>query len=176
MVQGEIDIIEFVNQGPNNLMSLHTTEDCTIAGVDQTGSLLSNDCAVSSVISYNAASAHCLQEGGGITGCTVSAIAEHNIASVFNANGGGVYAMEWTSQAIQVWIFPRDAIPTSITAGEPDPITFGLPVANFAGSCDIDTHFYNHSLLFNIDFCGQWAGNTFASGSCPQLSPENVRV
>ena len=45
---GEIDIIEMTNSLPNNVMSLHTsaTPDCTIAGSNMTGTLLTNDCAV----------------------------------------------------------------------------------------------------------------------------------
>jgi len=43
---GEIDIIEFVNNANNDLISAHTTASCTIAGVNQTGSLQTNDCAV----------------------------------------------------------------------------------------------------------------------------------
>ena len=82
--------------------------------------------------------------------------------------------MEWTSTAIRVWIFPRTAIPDSIASGSPDVNAFGVPTANFQGSCDIDTHFYNHSLVFNIDFCGQWAGPTFETAGCPMLNPDNV--
>jgi len=47
---GEIDIIETTNDLPNNLMALHTsqTPDCTVAGADQSGTLLTANCAVSS--------------------------------------------------------------------------------------------------------------------------------
>ena len=62
--------------------------------------------------------------------------------------------MEWTSTAIRIWSFPRTAIPGSITSGLPNVSTFGEPMANFQGSCDIDNYFYNHSLIFNTDFCG----------------------
>ena len=44
---GEIDIIEGVNSGNTNLISGHTTDNCTIAGSGETGTLLTNDCAVS---------------------------------------------------------------------------------------------------------------------------------
>lgn len=69
--------------------------------------------------------------------------------------------MEWTSTAIQIWFFPRNAIPDSIASGAPDTSTFGTPAANFQGNCDIDTYFYNHSLIINTDFCGQYAGNVW---------------
>ena len=82
--------------------------------------------------------------------------------------------MEWTSTAIRVWSFPRRAIPDSILAGKPDVNDFGLPTANFEGDCDIDAHFFNHSLIFDIDFCGQWAGPTFHDAGCPALVADNV--
>jgi hypothetical protein len=43
---GEIDIIEYTNTVPNNLMALHTTAGCTVAGADQTGTLVTSDCGV----------------------------------------------------------------------------------------------------------------------------------
>ena len=86
--------------------------------------------------------------------------------------------MEWTSTAIKIWFFPRDRIPASIieAGGDigPDPSTFGVPVANFQGSCDIDAHFYNHSLVFDTTFCGSYAGNLWAGAGCPLLDPTNV--
>lgn len=81
--------------------------------------------------------------------------------------------MEWTSTAIQIWFFPRNAIPESISSGSPDVNTFGIPAANFEGNCDIDAHFYNHSMIFNIDFCGSYAGNVWENNGCPMLDPEN---
>ena len=116
----------------------------------------------------------CLQAAGGITGCTVSATAPDNSGSAFNVNGGGVYAMEWTSTAIRIWFFPRNAIPDSITSGEPDTDSFGRSAANFEGNCDIDAHFFNHSIVFNIDFCGQYAGNVWQANGCPMLEATNV--
>ncbi|KAK3705703.1 hypothetical protein LTR37_013146 [Vermiconidia calcicola] len=154
-ITGEIDIIEFTNNVPNNLMALHTMPGCTIAGTEESGTLLTSDCSA----------------GGGYTGCTVAETAPNNAGIDFNANGGGVYAMEWTSTAIRMWFFPRDAIPDTVTSDTPDVAGFGVPTANFQGSCDIDTHFYNHSIIFDIDFCGQWAGNVFIQNGCPALDP-----
>jgi hypothetical protein len=159
---GEIDIIEMINDSKNNLMALHTSPDCTIAGAGQSGTLLTNDCG----------------KDDGFAGCAVSPTLPNNSGSYFNANGGGVYAMEWTSAAIKIWFFPRQSIPPSILADDGsqllDTSLFGLPTANFAGSCDIDAHFSNHSLIFNIDFCGSYAGPLFNHGTnCPRLNPEN---
>jgi hypothetical protein len=52
--------------------------------------------------------------------------------------------MEWTSELINIYFFPRNAIPADITSGNPDPSGWGLPTANFEsqyGNCDIDANF-----------------------------------
>ncbi len=80
-----------------------------------------------------------------------------------------VYATEWTSSWIRMWFFPRDFVPISIANGMPDPRAFGAPIANFQGptTCDIDSKFVQHKIIFNIDFCGQWAGNGYGTSGCP---------
>ena len=78
--------------------------------------------------------------------------------------------MEWTSSAIQIWHFRRDKTPASITNGNPDPSTFGTPTAVLAGSCAIDSHFFNHAIVFDTTFCGSWAGNTFQNQGCPMTA------
>jgi hypothetical protein len=86
--------------------------------------------------------------------------------------------MEWTSAGIQIWFFPRNAIPLSISAASsaagPDPSTFGVPMASFQGSCDFDTHFIDHRLVFDTDFCGTYAGGTWQEQGCPMLDAINV--
>ncbi|CAD0025199.1 unnamed protein product [Aureobasidium pullulans] len=94
------------------------------------------------------------------------------MAMASNANGGGVYAMQWTSEFMKVWFFPRNGIPASITSGSPSPaLDFGTPVGNFdGGSCDIDSHFINHRMIFDTTFCGDWAGSVYDQTSCPMAS------
>lgn len=52
----------------------------------------------------------------------------------FNNNGGGVYAMLWTEAHIEVFFFPRNAIPADIGAKSPKPDSgaWGQPVARCA--------------------------------------------
>ncbi|OCL09182.1 glycoside hydrolase family 16 protein [Glonium stellatum] len=151
---GEIDIIEGVNMNTNDLMVLHTADNCSIAGSGQSGTLNSDVCDVS----YST------------SGCSVTPSGSATYGTAFNNANGGVYAVEWTSAAIKMWLFPRGSIPTSITLGLPDTSTFGTPQANFAGSCDIDSHFYNHTFIFDTTFCGDWAGNAYASSGCPMTT------
>ena len=65
----------------------------------------------------------------------------------FNANGGGVIAMEWTSSVIQIWFFPNGTTPSDLEAGNPDPASWQKPVAQFQGSCDIPSHFQDMKIV-----------------------------
>ena len=94
------------------------------------------------------------QASYGYAGCLASPMAPNHMGTSFNNNGGGVYAVEWTSVAIRIWFFPRGAIPMDINSGHPNPLLWGLPDGNFEGSCNIDSYFSNMSLIFNTDFCG----------------------
>ncbi|KAF2228645.1 glycoside hydrolase family 16 protein, partial [Viridothelium virens] len=160
---GMLNIIEGVNVNNANLMSLHTSDNCTISGLNETGSIQTNNCYIYS---------------GSNSGCGSYAnnnATPNNYGTGFNANQGGVYAMEWTSSAIKTWFFARRSIPSSITAGYPDVSQFGLPMAAFAGSCPnsycaIDDHFGSHSITFDNTFCGDYAGNAYGSTSCPQTA------
>ena len=87
----------------------------------------------------------------------------------FNSAGGGVYAMEWTSQNINIWFFSRGSIPGDINSSAPKPRTWGNPTAQFTGGsgCNIDSHFRDNNLVFDTTFCGDWAGNVFSQdGTC----------
>ncbi|KAL1306214.1 hypothetical protein AAFC00_004310 [Neodothiora populina] len=153
---GELDIIEGVNKGTNNQISAHTGDNCSMAFTGQSGWTYTTDCALST---------------GGATGCGVGASQSNTYGDGFNSIGGGVYAMQWTSAFIKVWFFPRGSIPASITAGTPDYTTFGTPTANFDGAgCDIDGHFANHRIIFDLTFCGDWAGSVYSSSGCPLAS------
>ncbi|OKL60690.1 hypothetical protein UA08_03962 [Talaromyces atroroseus] len=155
---GEIDIIEGVSNQTANSMTLHTEAQCSISkNTDHTGYLYSTECS----------------ENGSSTGCQFEGT-EGSFGDAFNTLGGGVYAMEWTSQHIMVWFFPRSSIPDSITSGNPDPSTFGTPMANFQGSCDFESDFKAQSIVFNIDFCGYWAGEDFGSSGCPLSNPSDA--
>ncbi|KAF2482525.1 concanavalin A-like lectin/glucanase domain-containing protein, partial [Neohortaea acidophila] len=149
---GEIDIIEGVNTIGWDSVTLHTSSGCTISGSDQTGIFQTNDCS------------------GGCGSILNDSITPNNYGSSFNDNNGGVYATEWTSNYIKTWFFPRNAIPSSITSGSPDPNgDFGKPGVNSQAPCPFDQHFNNMSIIINIDFCGAWAGQVYSQyTNCPQ--------
>lgn len=138
---------------------MHTSANCTIAGSGQTG-LFTN--------------ANCDEAANSNSGCGSMAndtATPNNYGQGLSDSDGGVYITEWTSAYVRVWFFPRDSIPLSVTHGIPDVSEFGLPMANFQGSCDIDSHFANHSIIINTDFCGAWAGFAYSNfPECP-LTP-----
>ncbi|KAL2889769.1 putative endo-1 3(4)-beta-glucanase [Ceratocystis lukuohia] len=141
---GEIDIIEGVNLETENHITLHTGPGCSITteGSDESSVPVDPNCNLNQ----------------GKTGCSQNTKAPFGPA--FNELGGGVYAMDWTSKYISVYFFPRDSIPADITADAPNPANWGTPVAKFNGGsgCDINSHFIDHNIIFNTDFCGEWAG------------------
>ncbi|KAJ5746684.1 hypothetical protein N7520_011866 [Penicillium odoratum] len=151
---GEIDIIEGVNQGSTNQMTLHTSDSCSVTNSGFTGTLDTSNCYV---------------EASGQTANSGCAIVNGDTSSYgdgFNNADGGVYATEWTSDAISIWYFANASIPSDISSGSPDPSGWGTPAASFSGDCDISSHFSNLQIVFDITFCGDWAGDVWSSGSC----------
>jgi hypothetical protein len=68
--------------------------------------------------------------------------------------------MQWTSEYIRIWFFPRGQIPSDIVNGSPNPnpANWGLPQAHMQGACVIDEHFQSHKIILNNAFCGEYAG------------------
>jgi hypothetical protein len=151
---GEIDVIEGVNVGNTDTITLHTAAGCTIntAG-SQAGTVLTNS-------NCNANNAN--------NGCGVTTTTANAYGNAFNNNGGGVYAMQWESSGVYVWFFPRGSIPSDIQNGAPVTGNWGLPIVAFNGgsSCNIDSFFANENIIFDTTFCGDWAGSVWSSGSC----------
>ncbi|KAL9597089.1 MAG: hypothetical protein Q9219_005372 [cf. Caloplaca sp. 3 TL-2023] len=86
-----------------------------------------------------------------------------------NSGNGGTYAMEWTSNSINVWFFNRGQEPGDVLGESPDPKGWGSPTASFEGgsSCDIDQHFKDQQIVFDTTFCGDWAGKAWSEeGAC----------
>lgn len=162
---GEIDILEGVNDQTTNAMTLHTSANCTVDANGFSGNLTTPNCDVKAPGQPDN------------SGCTISSYNPESYGVGLNANGGAVYAMEWTSQAIVIWFFPRDKIPADIARnttnpGSPDPSKWGRPVAHFCSdACDIDKHFKDMKLVINTAFCGNWAGNTWDASSCKAKAP-----
>ncbi|KAH8834913.1 glycoside hydrolase family 16 protein [Flagelloscypha sp. PMI_526] len=156
---GEIDILEGIHDATHNQMTLHTTVGCTLPSTDpgtlgMTGTLVgTTDCAVA-----NTANA----------GCGVRAPESNSYGKGFNNAGGGVYAMLWTSDGIEVHFFSRGSIPSDIKNGSPTPESWPTPQARFpATQCDPFKIFKQQSFIFDTTLCGDWAGSAWNSAGSP---------
>lgn len=154
---GEIDIIEGVNMHSGNEIVLHTSGSCSLSPEqDMSGKMSSSECG----------------DASGPIGCVIKG-GNGTAGTPLNEKGGGVYAMERTSEFIKIWYFPRESIPKSITNGKPDTSSFGTPMANLQGPCDFEERFKPQKLVFNIDFCGDWAGGIYGQDGCPMSDPND---
>lgn len=162
-MNGEIDVMEAVNvvSDAQNQMTLHTSSGCKMnVKRKETGKSLSTSCVNST---------------DNNSGCGVHA-ATNTFGTTFNNNGGGVLAMELRSAGIRMWQFARNAIPSDITSGSPNPAGWGEATADFPGTdCNINNHFRNQSIIANIDLCGSWAGDpTIYNATCPGVCTDLV--
>ena len=131
-VSGELDVIENVNSASTNEITLHTNQGCSISNSSvSSGTVVQSNCDI--VATNN-------------QGCSVHTSDSATFGETFNANQGGIYTTEWTSDAINVWFFPRGNLPLDIGLGKPDPTGWDTPLARFAGSCDIDEHIMNQQI------------------------------
>jgi len=78
--------------------------------------------------------------------------AEGSYGSAFNKAKGGVYATWLESDALKIYWFPRDKIPTDIKSGKPDPSNWGTPASKFvSGSgCDVGKYFKGQTIVSTI--------------------------
>ena len=129
---GEIDILEGVSLQAENAVTLHTGDGCYMNGKNCKGNM----------------------------GCGLPTGIANSYGDGFNNLKGGVYAMEWTSDAINVWFFPRNTNLDNVLSDNPDPSQWGKSIASFQGgsNCNIDQHFKNNNIVFDTTFCGDWAG------------------
>ena len=155
---GEIDIIEGVNLQDHNEIVMHTAGTCSLTDTDMTGVVNATGCG----------------EDLGTVGCVIEGH-KGSYGTSFNGQGGGVYAMQWTDEFLKIWYFPRSSIPASITSGKPDVTKFGTPMALVEESCDVANAFKSQSFVFDVTFCGDWAGGVFGGSGCPMTDSDSFQ-
>ncbi|KIM84668.1 glycoside hydrolase family 16 protein [Piloderma croceum F 1598] len=156
---GEIDIIEGVNNYTNNQATIHTNPGCSLA------SSSSSALAITGTV---VGGTDCSAADSGNQGCGMRSPANNSFGTGFNDIGGGVYAMQWDDSGIAVFFFPRGSVPSDINAGSPDPSGWGTPMARWpAASCNPFQFFKQHSVIFDITLCGDWAGSVWSSSGIP---------
>jgi len=156
---GEIDIVEGVNNYTNNQATIHTGPGCSIA------SSSSSALAITGTV---VGGTDCAAADSGNQGCGMRSPVNNSFGAGFNANGGGVYVMQWDNSGIAVYFFPRGSIPSDIDAGSPDPSGWGTPMARWpATSCNPSQFFKQHSVIFDTTLCGDWAGSAWSTSGLP---------
>lgn len=105
-------------------------------------------------------------------GCAISDDNPITYGTSFNRNGGGVFAVERTSDFIAMWFFPRGKFPDDIVNSRPVPsVDWGAPRSVFRGNFSMDDHFAPQQIVFDTTFCGDWAGPAFQNSECAKLAP-----
>ncbi|PRP78600.1 endo-1,3(4)-beta-glucanase [Planoprotostelium fungivorum] len=171
---GEIDVLEGVNKLGTNQYTLHTGPNCQMpASRNMTGKWVqSNNCDNTMTAS-----------GGGGAGCAVGD-QDGTFGSAFNKRGGGAIAYDIRDSGIRAWTFTKDTLPSDIRSDSIDTAQWPQPNAYFpfGSSCSAD-HFGAQTLIFDITFCGDWAGsnwvyNTQAAcpGSCKDFVSYNPKA
>ncbi len=158
---GEVDILEGWNDDPLNKPAFHMGNaakygKCTIDNVNQTGSVVTSNCDNQ----YQRPPQQWENQG-----CVVS---DNN--GPWGAQDGGVFAMEWTKNAIKLYTWKSGKEPANIESQTVDTSTWGLPVASLrSDNCDVDGIFKNQRLVLNIALCGDavqgnWGGCAASTG------------
>ncbi|CCM02531.1 uncharacterized protein FIBRA_04633 [Fibroporia radiculosa] len=157
---GEIDIIEGVNLNPENQITLHSGPGCTLNNSQPTTS--------------NQGGIECTSSADADSGCFFTQTTPTSFGAGFNNASGGVFAHLWNTDGITVWFFSRPQIPNDIASGNPDPSTWGTPAAIFPDTgCNITSHFYDHTIVFDTTICGGWATSAYPS-TCPGTSCSDI--
>ncbi|KAG8951637.1 hypothetical protein FRC04_005925 [Tulasnella sp. 424] len=158
---GEIDIYEGVHLSTNNQMTWHTSPGCNLKVPGGfTGYVNSTDC--NALINNN-------------EGCAITDQSYSSSGATLKNIGGGAFAVKWDTTGISVWFFPRAVIPDDILEFTPNPALWGQPQAHLSpDNCDIVQHFQEHKIIFNITFCGDWAGMTYLTSGCPGTCNDQI--
>jgi len=161
---GEIDIVEGVNNYTDNQATIHTGVGCSISTSNST---------LLNITGTVVGGTDCSAAQSNNAGCGMRSPSTTSFGSGFNSVGGGVYAMYWVnSVGIKVWYFQRGSIPTDITAGAPQPQNWPTPMAFWPNSslCNISDMFNNHNAVFDTTLCGDWAEGVWGSTGVPGQS------
>jgi len=164
---GEIDIIEGVHEAEQDLISLHTLPECTMPEKrHQTGETASTNC--DTAFNFN-------------QGCGTNVRTSGSYGEDFDSNGGGFYALARSKEyGIKVWFWPRRSfVPLDVRFNVEvvNPDFWGTPTAYFptGDNCGYEEHFDAHMLVFDLTFCGDWAGSpsVWPASGCSPLSCNN---
>ncbi|GAA5934511.1 uncharacterized protein JCM15063_004597 [Sporobolomyces koalae] len=167
---GEIDVIEGVHATTKNTQSYHTSTGCIMQKSGFTNSLTREllsplwpnsprvdvDCVpVASDLKYD-----CDAYAAENQGCSTRDGDAQSYGAPFNAKGGGVFVVQWDSNGIAMYSFPRDSVPADIASGRPIGVGWGTPTAYLSNaSCPIFDNFYQMKIVLNTNLYLWYAGS-----------------
>ena len=117
-------------------MALHTANSCAILDDGSfTGTVDTDDCFVDA------------PDQGHNVGCHIVAADAQSYGDGFNENSGGIFAMQWTSAFIKIWMFTRADAPQDLATASPDPASWQTPSASFSGRCTLDDRVKDQNIV-----------------------------
>ncbi|KAF7376094.1 Glycoside hydrolase family 16 protein [Mycena sanguinolenta] len=170
-----------VNNNTDNLSSLHTTPNCYMSTSQpryQTGSVLFSMFSIFFLTFTSQSNCIDPMRHERIISTRDAACRSPSpilTAIPFNSHGGGWYAMKrGPACGVSIWFWSRynPSVPLEVSQGRstinPDPALWGIPDAVFPmDNCDYSSHFDAHSIVFDLTFCGDWAGTVYGDSGCP---------
>ncbi|KAF8505398.1 glycoside hydrolase family 16 protein [Russula emetica] len=154
---GEIDVVEGVNNKQMNQYTFHTgaNQNCSIpkqapkvdGGSTFTGTVLNTIC---------------MSSPSSNTGCAFLDTCKSSFGQGFANAGGGAFALLWDNDGFKIWHFERQSIPHDVYSGNPNPVSWPPPKAFLsADNCDVDSFFSPQRLILDITLCGGWASSDY---------------
>ncbi|GAA5924509.1 hypothetical protein JCM1841_004606 [Sporobolomyces salmonicolor] len=157
--QGEIDVVEYVSRQSMNSFSVHT------ALIDPSSSPRAGSNGYTGVkMLATTQGLDCDADATSSQGCGFRTTRNDTAGPGANANGGGVYALEWSSAGLKAWFFARDDVPSDVASKNPDPSGWTTPdMFISASSCDPSTYFGPQTFVVNTNLCGTWPNGVWST-------------
>ncbi|CAK5272825.1 unnamed protein product [Mycena citricolor] len=145
---GEIDVVEGVSLYNKNIYSIHTGSGCSIAS--------SAVSALADVTIVEATGTNCdANSDPGACGFTDKSAT--SFGPGFNKAGGGVFALEFSTDGIKNWFFQAGSVPSDITARAPTPSKWGAPrMAIPVDQCSPEQHFKDIMMVVDTNLGGSF--------------------
>jgi Glycosyl hydrolases family 16 len=188
-LNGEIDIVEGVNYQSVAKTALHSTKGCSMYDIplgtmtgewDTAQGIPDKKTGVPDMTLRYAQNCFVYDPHQWLNqGCVAVDKLGDTLGQPVNANGGGVYVLEWDpiNRHIRTWVFtPYSNVPINLAEAirtanlpqddriVPDPNLWPIPYGYFAIGEGTDCpafHFRHMRLVLNTAFCGSVSGNRF---------------
>jgi hypothetical protein len=148
---GEIDIIEGVSEYTYNVMSIHTSEGCSMTQ-SNVQSLVDATINVADDLS-------CYAYADNDQTCAATSNVASSYGTGFNSAGGGTYAIQIIDAGIFINYWTPGNVPSDITSGGPNPSTWSAQTFFSSTSCTISDYFTDLALIIDTNL-----GGTFTEG------------